>query len=195
MKLTCVDSIFFDLDGTLWDCYEVLREFWKKELSVDFKRTYMGLNLQEMSQETGLSQDCIEEAQKRENFYISHKNPKIYDGVIDGIKKLSKKYKLFIVSNCQKGYIDIFLDKSGLTDYITDFRYSTKSKSSNIDDIVDKYGLKNPILIGDTISDLKAAKNSNILFIQSCYGFGAPIYNKSVNSFDEFLTAMEKGEI
>ena len=69
------------------------------------------------------------------------------------------------------------------------------NKSSNIDDIIDEYGLKNPILIGDTISDLKAAKNSNILFVQSCYGFGAPIYNKSVNSFDEFLTAMEKGEI
>lgn len=44
----------------------------------------------------------------------------MYDGVVDTVKKLSEKYPLFIVSNCQCGYIEAMLNASGLGSYIKD---------------------------------------------------------------------------
>lgn len=179
------DSIFFDLDGTLWDCFELIKKLWKQEASVDFQKSFMGLTSKEISQQIGLSLDKINSLQSKELDFIQNNNPKIYKGVVDGIKKLAPRYQLFIVSNCQKGYIDVFLQKTGLQPYITDFRYEQKDKSANIADLIVKYGLSKPIMIGDTMSDLKAAQNNDILFIQARYGYSNIMYSKGINSFEE----------
>lgn len=180
-----IDSIFFDLDGTLWDCFELLKKLWKQEANADFQKSFMGLTSKEISQQTGLSLDEINRLQSKELDFIQNNDPKIYKGVIEGVKKLASRYKLFIVSNCQKGYIDAFLQKTGLQPYIIDFRYEQKDKSTNIADLIAEYGLSEPIMIGDTMSDLKAAQNNNILFIQARYGYSNTICSKGINSFEE----------
>ncbi len=48
----------------------------------------------------------------------------IYNGVPETIKALSKKYPLYIVSNCQDGYIEAFLKNSGLGGYFKRFYMS-----------------------------------------------------------------------
>ena len=58
-----------------------------------------------------------------------------YPGVADTIKELSKRTKLMIVSNCQSGYIELFLRKTGLEPYITDtecYGDTGKNKDENI---------------------------------------------------------------
>lgn len=180
-----IDSIFFDLDGTLWDCFELIKKLWKQEANVDFQKSFMGLTSKEISQKTGLSLDKINNLQSKELDFIQNNDPKIYKGVVDGIKKLASRYQLFIVSNCQKGYIDVFLQKTGLQPYITDFRYEQKDKSANIADLIAEYDLNESIMIGDTMSDLKAAQSNDILFIQARYGYSNIIRSKGINSFEE----------
>ena len=52
--------------------------------------------------------------------YLTQFGAKLYDNIIPIIKDLSKSYKLFIVSNCQKGYIESFLEHYNLTEFFLD---------------------------------------------------------------------------
>ena len=54
--------------------------------------------------------------------------------------------------------------------------------------MVKKHSLNNPLYIGDTSGDEKAAKLAGIKFIHVSYGFGKPISeNSSFSSFDELV--------
>ena len=44
-----------------------------------------------------------------ENEYLSIHGGTLYPGLEDTLKELKKNYRLFIVSNCQSGYIEAFL--------------------------------------------------------------------------------------
>ena len=52
-------------------------------------------------------------------------------------------------------------------------------------DLIVEYNLSRPIMIGDTMSDLKAAQSNCILFIQARYGYSDDICSKSIDSFEE----------
>jgi len=58
---------------------------------------------------------------KEDNVVIQKVGGQIYDGVEPGLKFLARKTPLFIVSNCQAGYIETFLDFSGLGPFFQDF--------------------------------------------------------------------------
>ena len=116
--------------------------------------------------------DCCE----YETEYLAKHNAKIYPGMEKTIKELSKKYRLFIVSNCQEGYIQCFFKANPhLEKYFTDYEYpgrSGKAKADNIRMLVERNNLKKPVYIGDTEGDSKAAKEAGVPFIFARYGFG-----------------------
>ena len=57
-----------------------------------------------------------------EEFYLENaREHLLFDGVKETILTLSQNYAVCIVSNCQKGYIELFLKKTGLENAITDF--------------------------------------------------------------------------
>ena len=89
---------------------------------------------------------------------------------------MSKKYPLFIVSNCQDGYIPVVLEKNNLFEYIKDtecFGCTGLNKDENIKLIVKRNNLKNPVYVGDTQGDFLACKSANVPFIFAAYGFGS----------------------
>ena len=62
------------------------------------------------------------------------------------------------------------------------------SKSFNTRTIVQRNKLINPVFVGDTEGDLKAARDCGIDFFQVAYGFGPPISScKLANSFSELV--------
>ena len=65
---------------------------------------------------------------------------------------------MYIVSNCQKGYIEIFLNLYKLNDIflILNVSNTKKSKSDNIDMVKNRNKLQNPLYIGDTNGDMTA---------------------------------------
>ncbi len=123
-----MDSIIFDLDGTLWDSREQVVEAWNKAISrsefpiekvekADLTRT-MGLVIPKIAsvlfpQLTEREQKQLMDACGVEELALLKENGALlYDGVEEVLRTLSKTYKLFIVSNCRDGYIEAFFSFS-----------------------------------------------------------------------------------
>ena len=126
----------FDVDGTLWDSADSVAAAWnlaiKKFSSLDitldreilgsvFGKTMTDIgdilfpSLSETEKDSLLSACC-----ELENNYLKNHPGIIYEGVADTIEKLSKKYPLFIVSNCQCGYIEATMQERGIEHFIKD---------------------------------------------------------------------------
>ena len=110
--------------------------------------------------------------------------------VIDTIKRLSETLPLAIVSNCQAGYIELFMKKTHLTEReITDrlcFGDSGRGKAENIRTIVERHGYTSAYYVGDTEGDRIAVREAGTGFIYASYGFGeASEADITIDSFTE----------
>ncbi|OHD14229.1 MAG: hypothetical protein A2Y34_16385 [Spirochaetes bacterium GWC1_27_15] len=202
------DSLIFDLDGTLWDATPTVAMGWTNglkdcgeniEVKADILKQVVGKPFKE----------CLEYIFPN----ITIKYPKVmelidyhtkngleltggilYDFLIEGIKKLSNHYKLYIVSNCEDWYLDIFFRLSGLKEHFLDYDcygLSKKDKSEMLINIVNKNTLKSPIYIGDTEGDMKSAENAQVPFCFASYGFGkVSKYSYKINSFKELVSLL-----
>ncbi|MCB0272636.1 MAG: HAD family hydrolase, partial [Bdellovibrionales bacterium] len=117
----------------------------------------------------------------------------LYPGVEKGLHQLSASHGLYIVSNCQEGYLQAFNQCTGLVDrYIQDFEYigrSGKPKFQNIIDVIDRNRLQSPIYIGDTQGDFDAAFKAGVDFGFAAYGLGQ--VNRPTISFANFEALVE----
>jgi len=185
------DAIIFDLDGTLWDPSNTCRESWnaiiEKQgydiplLTNEDLHQVFGLKFDKiaallfptlsLTDQKELLQACID----YENEYIIEYGGDLYMPLEDVLGRLKARYRLFIVSNCQAGYIEVFLKHYQLESYFEDFECPGNTgleKAANIKLIMERNQLKNPIYVGDTATDQLAAKDNEIPFIFAAYGFG-----------------------
>lgn len=202
-----MDSIIFDLDGTIWDPIDTVLSAWnscikrhsqiKKELTrADFEGT-MGLQMHDISKKLfpNLNEDfreqVINECCHAERGYIKKQGGNLYPNVEEVLNILSKKYKLFIVSNCQDKYIESFYEFHNLEKYFLDYENPGRtglSKGENINLIIKRNNLFTPIYIGDTAGDLNAARYAGIPFVYAKYGFGQVMeYDYTIEKFDELI--------
>ncbi|MGD6846591.1 HAD family hydrolase [Rossellomorea aquimaris] len=202
-----MDSIIFDLDGTLWDPIESVLEAWNSvinehnQLKEGITRKHleetMGLQMKEIGKRLfpELNEEerekLLKNLSRHEIPHLSKHGGSLYHHVEEVIVELSKKYKLFIVSNCQDGYIEAFYEYHGLDKHFIDYENPGRtglSKGENIKLIIERNHLNDPVYVGDTEGDQKAAKEAGIPFIYARYGFGeAEEYTQAVDSFDELL--------
>ena len=99
----------------------------------------------------------------------------LYKDLESTLQTLSKSYSLFIVSNCQCGYIETFLEYHKLSKYFKDFECAGNTrlaKGENIKSVMKRNNLVHPVYVGDTQGDCDAAKLANIPFVFASYGFG-----------------------
>jgi phosphoglycolate phosphatase len=200
------DSIIFDLDGTLWDSTANVALAWQKAVEqVDYIDE--PITVERVRSITGMAYDAIFDklfptlttTQRKEvqtlcsisELEILHtKGGELYPQLEETLKYLAKKYKLYIVSNCQSGYIEVFLDLNNMHPYFLAHQcFGTKGnpKADNIKDIVNDHQLKAPAYVGDTMGDYSAAKQAGVPFIFASYGFGVVPDGMvaTVNSFSE----------
>jgi phosphoglycolate phosphatase len=185
-----VDSVIFDLDGTLWSCVDTCIEAWNqvlvaKGIDVVTKQqlqSVMGLQHDKLAEKLfpflmdSEKLEVIEEIYKIEVALIRKRGGKLFKNTVPVLNNLAKIYPLFIVSNCQKGYIEAFLDYYKVNALITDYESSGntgRGKAYNIKLVIAEYDLRNTVYIGDTIGDLEACKEVGIPFIYADYGFGS----------------------
>ncbi len=204
-----IDGIIFDLDGTLWNSTEEVARAFNKVLkdnhpevkevvTAELLQGLFGLPLdviavklfQSVSEEHAIKvmQECCD----YEVIYLAEHGAILYDDLEESLQKLSELCRLFIVSNCQEGYIQcLFEAYPHLSQYFTDFEYpgrSGKLKADNIRLIMERNELRNPIYVGDTQGDANAAREAGIPFIFARYGFGdVSEYEAAVDSLPKLV--------
>lgn len=203
------DSIIFDVDGTLWDSTPIAAAAWNSTIS-EHSGVPVTVTSERLKQlfgkpmntiadilfpflEEEVRHSLIDVCGERENALLTASTEDLlYPGVARTIRVLSEKYKLLIVSNCQAGYIEVFMEKAGLTSCITDFECPGNTgvgKAENIALVMERNQLKAPVYVGDTEGDRQAAAQAGIPFCFASYGFGTvehPDY--TIREFSELLS-------
>lgn len=170
--------IVFDLDGTLWDATKQIADCYSKELQVTTEeiRSVMGKSSSEIASLLGVPLQRLEYLQQLEVVYLKDNPGQVYSGVVEVLEELFKRgHQLYLVSNCQSGYIETFLDNVGITNLFYDYlcEGSTNlSKHQMLSYLKHKYQLHNPIYVGDTLNDKISSEQAGYKFIGVSYGFG-----------------------
>ncbi len=202
------DGLIFDLDGTLWDATDGICKTWNiilKEypnvranpITVKELEGCMGLPMDKIAErlfpdtEHNMRMSLLDKCCVLENKYLSEHGGKLFPRVLETLGKLSKKYKLFIVSNCQVGYIESFFEGNGTGKYFTDilsFGETGLTKGENNKIIIERNNLKNAVYIGDTQGDRQSALYAGIPFVFAEYGFGSVDgYDYKIEKFSDLL--------
>jgi len=204
-------NLIFDLDGTLWDSRATIIKIWNevlgrhqlipRELKPEDMNQYMGLLAHDIVKDIipGISdlqtQELLSEIVAEENKILHIQGGILYEGVEETLKSLANTYSLFIVSNCQDGYIESFLDYYQFNNLFVDFEShgrTQKPKSENIQLLMERNHLnvENTIYIGDTQTDYDSAVTNGLPFIFCKYGFGKltdSLYEPSIFTFSELI--------
>ena len=197
-----------DIDGTLWNTTGVVAKAWNKAIA-DCGYDADEVNASGLQKEFGkpmnviaddlwpaLSQEqkdllmkqcCVreQEALKENHEDIS------YPAVRDTIKALAQKFRLYIVSNCQSGYIELTMEKNKIADFISDhecYGDTGMGKADNLRLLVRRNGIKAPVYVGDTQGDADACREAGVKFVWAGYGFGSvQEFAAKVDRFDQLL--------
>lgn len=200
------DSIIFDMDGTLWDPMEVYVEAWNtglrnarvdKVMTPEQIKPLMGMEgkkvlsitLPEYSEDRQMEiYNGINEQRRK---LIKSELGSLFDGMTEGLKTLSPKYKLFILSNCPEGIVKLFIERAQIGDFITDYveyGMNFKPKSFNMDLLKERHNLKTPVYVGDTDGDREQSDIAGVPFIFLSCGYGnTDKYAEKFGSFRDMV--------
>ena len=192
-------GVIFDMDGTVWDSAENVAKSWTEKIH-EAGYTDKGVTREDIQGVMGKPMDVIadilfpytEKGPERDKLrrscetyeveYLREHGGILYDRVIGTWKVLKKMgYHIYIVSNCQSGYIEAFLDHYHIpygleTDLIEDIEcYGNNGlqKDENIRLLVERNKLDKACYVGDIQSDYEATMKAGLPFIHARYGFGS----------------------
>lgn len=212
-------AILLDLDGTLWDSSQAVIDAWNVVIDTlpDFHRH---VTLQDMQSLMGKTMDVIaytffdsvskeralaimDQCMDYENEYIQNHGGILYEGLEDTLRILHQQYFLAIVSNCQKGYIEAFLQYHGLSAYIDDTECYGRTglpKSGSITALLERNHIApaDALYVGDIEGDYQAAQDAGLTFVHAAYGFGeaeqAQYHIKEISGLPEAAQRIFTGE-
>lgn len=184
-------GLIFDMDGTLWDSSENVAASWTKTVK-DLGYDRPEITKQDIMGVMGLTMDKIadklfgdltkqermellDKCGNNENEYLRKHGGVLYPDLEKTFIRLKEKYPLFIVSNCQSGYIEAFLEYYGFGKYFDDiecYGNNLKGKGENIALLASRNGLDRAYYIGDIQGDYDATMQAGFDFIHAAYGFG-----------------------
>ncbi len=199
------DSLIFDMDGTLWDAVQTYSDAWnlffrrnnfEEETSKEELNGLMGMEeaafLEVMLPDISprVRKEHYKKVVDLQYELINLQGGEIYEGVLEGLELLSKRYSLFIVSNCPEHTIEHFIRFAGIESLIRDslaHGQNHRPKHENIEELINRHALQKPLYIGDTEGDRIQSEKASVPFIFMEYGFGqASGYFQSFDSFGSF---------
>ena len=174
----------FDLDGVIFDTKLNMKESWrivrkKHNLKISFKNyfSFIGSPFKTILKKLGVTKnfqgitETYSKASKEKITLV-----KIYPGAKKIIKKLKKNSRVAVVTSKDLKRTKFFLKKFNLKfDFISCPKKGKKGKPYpwQINEVLKKFSIlrKDSVYIGDMLVDLEAAKNANIDFILTKYGY------------------------
>ncbi|MEY8392881.1 HAD family hydrolase [Lachnospiraceae bacterium 45-W7] len=185
-------GVLFDLDGTLWDSSKEVAASWKealekrpevhKEITTELIQSVMGKSMYEIADilfagyDLPVRRALLDYCCQEENKYILRHGGQLLEGLEETLNQLKEQgYELFIVSNCQEGYIEAFLQYHGLRNYFKDFECfgaTGREKGYNIRLVAERNHLEQAVYVGDTQGDYVAAAEAGLSFIHARTGYG-----------------------
>lgn len=203
-------AIIFDMDGTLWDSADNVAISWNIAME-KFGYERAPINEEDMQSVMGKTMDKIAEilfdkiegeerkalldlACEVENDYLREHGGVLYPDIRKTMEALKKDYRLFIVSNCQAGYIEAFLDYYQFHDLVEDiecFGNNDKPKAENIKLICERNHVEPEmaVYVGDIQGDYDSSMAAGVKFIHAAYGFGT--INAEVEKINTFSQLTE----
>ena len=185
-----IDALIFDMDGTLWNATHSYAKVWNatcQGLGIDASFSgsdlmkYMGMSLDEILEHLLGDTVNVEKSVflkllgENENNMMPSLGGVLYDGVSEGLTALSKRYRLFMLSNCSARGLVNFTAFTGTTCLFEGLLAQGErpvSKSENLRYMKQHYSLQNPIYVGDTQADCDQAHDASIAFAFAKWGFG-----------------------
>jgi len=210
-----VDTIIFDVDGTLFNGQSLSLPIFKNCISILIDEFHY--NLPFPSDKKILSQfgkqaddiftDLLPEApqevinsliecvQKTEIFDLQNGKGELYNNVSDVLGKLkSRGYKLAICTNAPKGYFNAMVKRFQFKEYFQVMfaagLFVNKDKVWMVQEILKKLNSSEFAVVGDRHHDIDAAKANNGLSVGCAYGFGLEEVEKAdyiIKEFNELL--------
>ena len=207
------DGLLFDLDGTLWDSVDAICASWNQVLARRLPEYAGAVTRQKLLPCMGMLlpdimarllpregrekiAPLLDELMEQENRYVAVHGGRLYPRVPETLELLARRYSLFIVSNCQAGYIEAFFQAHGLGKYFADYENPGRTgldKAGNIALVARRNGLKRPLYIGDAQLDCDSAARAGVPFLHAAYGFGtvdAPV--PAVHAFADIPAAVSR---
>lgn len=184
------DAIVFDLDGTLWDATQASARGWTRAARAHgVARDVTPLQIAGVC---GLPFEAcvgrlfpdVDEATlaalkpdlaRCEEAAVRERGGELYPGVAVGLRGLAKARPLFLVSNCDRWYLELFLEHSGLADLFRDglcHGDTGQPKARTLARLRERHDLRVPVYVGDTEGDRAAARDAGYAFVWASYGFG-----------------------
>ncbi len=208
------ESIIFDLDGTLWDSSENVAASWDEtvrglnnpllrnvRITGEDIKGVMGMTMDEIAKKlfpmlsSTKQYEILDMCAENENNFLASKGGRLYDGTEETLSKLSENHRLFIVSNCQSGYIEAFFEYCGLERLFTDYLCwgeTGKPKDETIRLLMERNNVTSAAYVGDTAGDCESACKAGIPFVHAAYGFGKDMPRDKIAASVESIKELTK---
>ena len=190
--------LIFDLDGTLWDSGANVATSWNLVIQSPFWAEHlpgksftekdihsvMGRTMKDIADilfgelDKDMRPVLMKECEEAELDYISKHGGILYPLVRETLLELKQAgYTLAIVSNCQCGYIEAFLDSMDMRTLFADFEEWGRTrllKEDNIKLVCERnsFSAGDALYIGDIQKDCDSAHAAGVGFVHAAYGFG-----------------------
>lgn len=212
MKRKKYDALILDVDGTIWDSTALVAKGWSRAAreygiakpveAKDLKRLF-GQTMDRIGAQLfpevpdGEREALLHRCEALEEQVLEEDPCEIcYPGVVETIRALSKEIPVCVVSNCQSGYIELMMRKTGTEDCIADtlcYGDTGEGKAANTRTLVQRNGFLRPAYVGDIQGDQDAAHEAGCAFIHAAYGFGeADAPEAVIASFPELLALVRE---
>ena len=184
--------MIFDMDGTLWDSVDSIVVSWNAALQ-QMGETDVTVTRPQIMSLMGNTMDVfartlfphytpekgvqwIDILGQIENEFLSRYGAVLLGDVKGVFARLREMgYGVYIVSNCQAGYIEGFLEYYHLEDLVDDiecYGNTLRGKADNLKLLIERNHLDEYLYLGDTQGDFNACRKAGVPFLFAAYGFG-----------------------